>query len=276
MEHHREDPLLEHRRVQTRFPIPHGQLVRQAMVVLGLPIARNGAGKFPTQSADDVGIRIVFNGGRERLQADFCYGIGRRREIFAESFPTLRIRDQFPGQSRIVSRKQIHDRGIDGKKTSLRTEVVENFGVKSRTGTVHRVAARHPKRHRLVAGNLIQQINAVVIGRGGRRKIALGQEWTRMFGGMDFQRQTFFQPGLDLLVAARHRFGHYRNRGAAINPLEPVQNWPQKRFVLGALGHVVNGQNDNCFNARFTDPLWRCQFRKLNPGIERIVAIKIR
>ena len=112
MENERERALLQHARVERRFPVGDRHRVVRAMGVVRLPIARRHRGKFPAQFADDVGIRVIFNRGAEPFQAEPGDGVGRGREIFPKLFTAVRVEHQFARQRIVVRRREVHHRGI--------------------------------------------------------------------------------------------------------------------------------------------------------------------
>ena len=57
-----------------------------------------------------------------------------------------------------------------------------------------------------------------------------------------------------------------------IDLLQAIENRSQIDFILCRIPHVVDAQHDYRFDARFTDPLWRRQFREI--GV-RIVEVRV-
>src|SRR5262245_48364217 len=96
-----------------------------------------------------------------------------------------------------------------------------------------------------------------------------------MFDGMNFNRKPLLQPFVRLLVRYWNGSSHDRNRGTSIDLFKAVQDRTQKGLVLGGLSHVVDGQDDDCLDALFTDPLRGHQFRKMSSNIEWISAVEI-
>ena len=77
---------------------------------------------------------------------------------------------------------------------------------------------------------------------------------------VDLDAQPFLEPGLQLRVVRVDPAGHDADRGAAVDLLQPVEDRPQVRLVLGSWSaHVVDRQDDDRLDALLADPLRRDQ-----------------
>ena len=187
VENKREGSLLEQRRFKRCLPIGNGLRAIGAVGVVGFPITGNHRRKFPAEFADHIRIRIILNRGAKPLQAQFGDAVRFGWKVFSEPFAALGTQHQLAGQRFIVRSGEVHDRGINCQKLSCGTDPIENFSVKTRTGTVHRIAAGHPKGERFIARNAIQQIHAVVVIGRGRDEVAVRQQRAGMGERVNFQ-----------------------------------------------------------------------------------------
>ena len=160
------------------------------MTALSFPIAWDNRWEFPTEFSDNVWVRIIFDGRHE----------GREGNIFSEFFGARRIRDEVTRQRCVVRRENVHYRGIDGEELAGGVGAIEDFGEESRAGAVYRIATRHAECDGFVAGHAIHQFNATVVGVDGGLEISVGQAWTGMICGMGLERESLFEPGLELRV----------------------------------------------------------------------------
>ncbi len=115
---------------------------------------------------------------------------------------------------------------------------------------------------------MIQKVDAAVVGIGGGLKIVFAQERKWMCEGVHLQRDTLFDPRLQLRIVGADRQRHDTEGGASIDLLEPVQNGADKGLIPLGLFHIVDRQNDGCIDARFSNPLRSGECRKIQPGIE--------
>ena len=118
------------------------------------------------------------------------------------------------------------DRTVNLQIVSLGRRPVENLGPKTWTGRIDRIAAGHAEGYRSVAGYGPHQVDAPIIGAASRIKIAIPQTGAGMIDRMDFQAQTFLQPGLQLGVVGMDRVGQDAERCATVNLFQTLQNGP--------------------------------------------------
>ena len=153
---------------------------------------------------------------------------------------------------------------------SFRADSIEHLRVEPRAGAVHRIATRHPKGDWLVARNPVQQVHTVVVvGRRGD-EVAVRQQRAWMRERVDFKRQSFLEPALQLGILRIKFVAKNADRRPAVNLPEPVQKRPQERFIFRRLAHVVDGQNHHRFHVRFAHPLRRGQPGRIQTGVEGI------
>ena len=87
---------------------------------------------------------------------------------------------------------------------------------------------------------------------------------------VDFKRQSFLEPALQLGILRIKFVAKNADRRPAVNLPEPVQKRTQERFIFRRLAHVVDGQNHHRFHVRFTHPLRRGQPWGIQTGAEGI------
>jgi nitrogen regulatory protein PII len=92
----------------------------------------------------------------------------------------IAVEHEMTRQRSVIRGEKTHHGRINGEEAALRADAIENVGVESWTGAVHRVAARHSERHGTVPGDLIHQIDASIVGLSRARKANVLQTRTRM------------------------------------------------------------------------------------------------
>ena len=92
---------------------------------------------------------------------------------------------------------------------------------------------------------------------------------------VSLQRESFFEPGLELRIFGFDRDRHDADRGAAIDLFEPVDDGAEKFFPFGRVVHVVDGKNDGCLDAWFSDPLGCGQLWKVATDVEWIRFVEV-
>jgi hypothetical protein len=118
-------------------------------------------------------------------------------------------------------------------------------------------AAGHPECDGRVSGDLVHQVDAIVIRAGRLGEVAFGQERAGVREGVGLQRETFPEPCLELGILRVDPIRHDADRRPAIDRFQPVEDGPQIGFVAGGLPHIVDRQHNDRLDARFADPL-RC------------------
>src|SRR5207244_3245122 len=91
--------------------------------------------KFPAQLSYDIGIWIVFN-RRDK---------GWERHVLAEFLFSVCVDDQVARQPEVIGGKNVHDGRVRLQELASARSPIENPGVKTRAGTIDRIAARRPK-----------------------------------------------------------------------------------------------------------------------------------
>ncbi len=257
-------PLLDNGRIESSFPVRDCRGIIGTVQMLRVPITGHQAREFPTKFSHDVRVGIIFDEGGE----------SRERDVFAKSLPPSAIENQLARQRSIVRGDDVHHRRVDSEKLAGGISLVEKLGIEARAWAVHRIATGHPKGHRFVTRNAIHQFNTTVICFRGGCKIFLGQARARMRQRVRLQRESLFEPGLELRLLRVNGNRHNAHGSAAIDLLEPLQNRAQKSFPPVGLRHVVYGEDYHRFNAGFTDPLRRREPRKFAPDIKRIAFVE--
>ena len=92
---------------------------------------------------------------------------------------------------------------------------------------------------------------------------------------VDFKRQSFLEPALQLGILRIKFVAKNADWRAAVDLLEPIQKRPQECFIFRRLAHVVDGQNHHRFHVRFAGPLRRGQPGKIQTGVEGIGFVEI-
>ena len=162
---------------------------------------------------------------------------------------------------------------IDLQVVPLLRRLAENLGPEARAGRVQRIATRHAESDRLVAGNLIHQIDAAVVGALGLRKISALQQRAGMVDRMAFDAEPFLEPRLQLRIGWIDLASHDADRRPAVDLFQPLEDRPEIGFVLRRIPHIVDRQHDDCFDPFFTHPLRRRQFRKVATDVIRIAEL---
>ena len=153
--------------------------------------------------------------------------------------------------------------------------MIEQLGKESRAGAVDRIATRRAKGAGAVAGNLINQINPAKVSIGDGSEIVARENRTRMRERMDFEGQAFRKPLLILRLLGIQLVAKNADGRAAINLFEALQNRAKKSFVRRGRPHVIHGENDDGFNARFANPLRRGETGELELDVKRIGIIEV-
>src|SRR5262249_24598389 len=129
------------------------------MEVVGLPIAGDHAGEFPAELSDNVKVRVSVDNNDKQTHAHAGDGVSRGRKIFAELLAAANIEHKVAKQRSVLRREEVHDRGIDLKKMTIKYDVIEHLSVEAEAKTVHGITTKHAKGHKLVVKHLIQQID---------------------------------------------------------------------------------------------------------------------
>ena len=173
--------------------------------------------------------------------------------------------------------EQAHDGGVGLEETAVGRGAVEDLGVEARAGGIHRVAAGHAEGDGLVAGDFAQQIDAAVKGVPRVGEGAFLQERARVREGVDFERETFGEPGLELRgVVGGDEVREDADGGAAVDLLQAIEDRAEEGLVFLRVAHVVDGEDDDGLDARLADPLRRDEFREIAVRVEGIVLVEIR
>src|SRR4051794_38431733 len=104
---------------------------------------------------------------------------------------------------------------------TLRARLVEDLSIEPRAGAIDRIAAGHPERYRLVAGDLVQEVNAVVIGLRCGGEVAFLEQRARMADRVHLDRQPLLEPFLEPGMIRPDLVGHDAERGPTVDRLEP-------------------------------------------------------
>src|SRR5581483_10903699 len=107
---------------------------------------------------------------------------------------------QFARKRWVVGGENIDHGRINRQIPPGGTDLVEQLGEEPRAGAVDRVAARRAKGAGMVAGDLVNQVNAAMKGIRCGLEIVPIENRARMIERMDFQGQSFLEPGLKLRV----------------------------------------------------------------------------
>src|SRR4051812_44137798 len=108
--------------------------------------------------------------------------------------------------------------------------MVKKLGIEARAWAIHRIATGHPKGHGLIAWDAVHQFYATMVRSRCRGKISLRQAWAWMGQRVDFQRESFLEPGLELRLLRVYGNRHDAHWSAAIDLLQPFQDRAQKSF----------------------------------------------
>ena len=91
-----------------------------------------------------------------------------------------------------------------------------------------------------------------------------------MTQGMDFEGETFLEPGLELLIGWIDGGRHDADGSTAIDLFEAIENRAEELLPFGWCVHVVDGEDDDGLDTGFADPLWSSQLWKIAANIKRI------
>src|SRR5262245_40933402 len=123
----------------------------------------------------------------------------------------------------------------------------------------------------MIAGNGVHQVNPAMHRLGRHNEIGFCQTRAGMRQRVDFEREPFLEPALELFVLWINLYGHDAHRGAAINLFETFQNWAEEGLIFLEISHVVYRKSYHRFNAGLAHPLWRYELRKIRPDVKWIV-----
>ncbi len=267
--------LLDDGAVDGGFHVFDGLGIVFALQVLGFPVAGGAGGELPDHVADGVGVGVVFDG------VDVAGELGVFGESFAGITFVIFFEDEFTRQGGVVTGEDLKDRGIDREKISLGSGLVHHLGKEARADGVHRITARHAKGDgAFVVGDLVEQIDAAVVGLLGaadvsRRRSTSAQTRAWMRDGVHLETQAFFEPGLKLRMFGIDGVGEDGERGFALRVfdlLETIENRAKVALVSDRIAHVIDGKNDDGFDAFFANPLRRGELRKI---LVRVVGVDL-
>ena len=138
-----------------------------------------------------------------------------------------------------------------------------------------RITTGRAKGDRKVIGDIIQQIDATVVGVFRRDKIPSAKDGAGMAEGVDLNCNAFLQPLLQVWLGRGDRVAKNTNRCAAVDFFEAFEYRAAVALVPAVLAHVVDSQRDHCLHAFLTHPLWRGELREIEAHVERVFAIEI-
>ena len=170
VENQGERALLDHGGIQRRLPVLQQLRIDLVLHVVRLPVAGHHAWKLPARVVDGIGIRVILNEGaktRERLLLPLLAATGAGEILGKAIVPVLVLND--PWRQRLVcQRDQVHHAAVDAQVLFTWGGLREDLRIEAWAGAAERIAAGHAKGHRLVAGNLMQQIQAFKDCRPGK------------------------------------------------------------------------------------------------------------
>ena len=257
----RVDALLEDGGVDGRLHVADRRGAVRPVEVVALPIVGNGRGKLPAEPSDHVRVRVVFHVVDEAPVP---------RHVLVEPVPAVLVDHQLARKPRVGGREQHEHRRVQPDEIAVGRGLVENLREEPGAHRIHRVAARHPKRHR--TGHLAgpKQVDAPVVRRLGSGKIVAKKARARMVVRMGLDRHPFLQPSRKLRIAQVDARGHNAHRRPAVELLEPLEDRPKKLLISGRVAHVVDREHHGRLHARFADPLRRDQLGRIQAHVVRV------
>lgn len=96
------------------------------------------------------------------------------------------------------------------------------------------------------------------------------EQWAGMRERVVFHRESFLEPRMNLRIGRRDGIAKDADGCAAVDFLESGEYRPKKSFISRGVAHVVDGKDDDGFDAAFADPLRRGQFGVRESGMKRI------
>jgi hypothetical protein len=258
--------LLDDRDVDQRVPVGDRLRVVRPLHVLGLPVARRGAGELPAQLPDHVRVRVVLDRVHE----------GFERHVLAELLPAVGVDDQLAREARVLGRGDVEDGRVDREEPLGGRHLVEDLGVEPRARRVQRVAAGHAERDRLRPRHAAEQVDAAVVGGLGLVEVEPGQQRARVVERVRLEAQPLLQPPGQARVGGVELVGHDAERGAPVDLLEPLEDRAAIGLVDRRVAHVVDAEDDNRLHALFADPLRRRQPGEPPADVVRVGAVEVR
>ena len=265
VKHEIENTLLEHGGIDCGFPVFDGDGIVVAVEVLCLPVAWHHARHLPNAAADGVRVRVVFDRNDIGIKRDILFKLG-----FAVGIGEKR------GRERLVLRgENVEHRGVHLQKLSGGVVSHQQLGKDTWTGGVLRITTGRAKGDRKVIFDIIQQIDATVVGVFRRDKIPSAKDGAGMAEGVDLNCNAFLQPLLQVWLGRGDRVAKNTNRCAAVDFFEAFEDRAAVALVPAVLAHVVDSQRDHCLHAFLTHPLWRGELREIEAYVERVFSIEI-
>src|SRR5205814_1820027 len=105
--------------------------------------------------------------------------------------------------------------------------------------------------------------------------IASGQAGTWMGEGMNFQRQSLLEPGLELRIGDIVRIAKNANRRATIDLFQALQDRTENGFVFRSVPQIIDGQDDHRFHSRLAHPLRRRELGELQVNVKGITLVEV-
>ena len=271
MEDEAHHALLDNRDVQGGFPVGEQSGVAVPLEVLALPVTGRQAREFPARAIDHVGVGVI----ADRVDEVVVRPVGVMGDVLQEPLAAIGFLDEFPGNVGVVGREDVENRGVDLQVIAGRCVAIEDLAEETRADGVERIAARHVESDGTVPGDPSEEVDTPVVGGLGPREVAGGQERAGVIDGVDFDRESFTKPTLQLWMIGADRVGHDADRCPAVYLFQPLQHRPQEGLVQAGVSHVVNGQDHDRLDTLLTDPLGCDQLGRVESHVVEGVPVEV-
>ena len=233
--------------------------------MLRFPVTRHHARHFPDPAADGVRVGIVLDGD----------DVGVERDVFYKLGLAVWIGDEVGRQCRVGAGENVEYGTVHLEKLSGGIAVHQQLGEDAGTRGVLRVTTGCPEGCWEIAGDVVHQVHATVVGVGRRREVGLGQDGAGMSERVHLHAQPFLEPLLQKRLGWRDGVTEDAQRGAAVDLLEALKDGSAERLVNLVVAHVVDAQRHDRLDAVFAHPLRRGQPRKGNSNMEGVFPVKV-